>query len=88
MPEKQSDLKNGSCESSFMADFLLSQKLLDVTLLQKKSIMQVLAANILMRISIYCENCPPVFSAMTGTPAQDFFMTLNDQFAGFFIFSK
>ena len=34
------------------ADFLSSQKLLAAILLQKKSIMQVLVANILMRISI------------------------------------
>ena len=37
---------------SIKADFPSSQKLLAAILLQKKSIMQVLAANILMRISI------------------------------------
>ena len=42
----------------FRADILSSQKLLAAILLQKKSVMQVLAANILMRISIvtiFCE---------------------------------
>ena len=38
--------------SQLKANFLSSQKLLAAILLQKKSIMQVLAANILMRISI------------------------------------
>ena len=36
----------------FRTDFLSSQKLLAVILLQKKLVMQVLASNILMRISI------------------------------------
>ena len=50
---------------SLRVDFLSSQKLLVARLLQKKSIMQVLAANILMRISIVKLSAK---MAMTGKP--------------------
>ena len=56
---------------SIRADFLSSQKLLTAMLLQKKSIMQVLAANILMRISIVkivCECFLPWQESRLKTP--------------------
>ena len=47
---KNVDKKTGY--QCFRADFLSSQKLLAAILLQRKSIMQVLVANILMKIPI------------------------------------
>ena len=60
--------KQNSYQYRLRADFLSSQKLLAAILLQKKSIMQVLEANIFNE-NFYCKNCLRVFSAMIEKPA-------------------
>ena len=59
---------NYGINTDLWVDFLSLQKLLAAILLQKKSLMQVLAANISM--NFYCKNCLRVFSAITGKPIQ------------------